>query len=358
MRYVANFKDMGIILSPDKENEKYFNYDGGGIREAIINKVNDTYYLFYDGAIPGETNKSYWCACLAKSKDLTNWVKAGRVLNAGIELHENSNGETYKDFKSASSPWVYCENGKWYMCYVGAENCSPEGIPALPYHTLPATACSIEGPWKKVNEEKGKEKTVCFYSRQDRWNSVTSSPGHVMRNPKWEGENDTVNKKYLMFFSGCYHIPVYARSIGIARTNSLDTCDAYDSENPSFWEVDENPIIPISDDIENSSVYYEEKNGYYFLFTNHVYKNAYTDSVWVYWTKDIEKWNQEDKAIVIDKNVSTWAKGAIGLATAVKIDDNTLALVYDGIYGEGTGHLGRHIGLAYITLPLDPDDFK
>jgi len=88
---------------------------------------------------------------------LINWEKTGRILYAGIELHANSNGETYKDFKSASSPWVYCENGKWYMYYVGAEDCSPEGIPAMPYHTLLAISDSIEGPWHKINEEKGKE---------------------------------------------------------------------------------------------------------------------------------------------------------------------------------------------------------
>lgn len=358
MKYVQNVTDAGIVLRPDRKDEKYYKYDGGGIREAIINKVGGTYYLFYDGAIPGETNKSYWCACIAKSRNLINWEKTGRILYAGIELHEDSNGETYKDFKSASSPWVYCENGKWYMYYVGAENCSPEGIPAMPYHTLLATSDSIEGPWHKINEEKYKEKYVCFYSGKDKWNSVTSSPGHVIKNPKWKGENDTENYKYLMFFSGCYHIPVFARSIGIARTNSLDICDAYDSENPNFWVTDENPVLPLSDDIENTSIYYEEQNGYYFMFTNHVYGNAYTNSIWVYWTKDIEKWNADDKAVVIDKNVSTWAKGAIGLATVIKKDEYTLALVYDGSEGDSLGHLNRKIGLAYISLPLEPDNFK
>lgn len=90
-----------------------------------------------------------------------------------------------------------------------------------------------------------------------------------------------------MFFSGCYQVPVFTRSIGIARTNSLDICDAYDSENPNFWVTDENPVLPLSDNIENTS-----------------------------------------------------------------------ALVYDGSEDDSLGHLNRQIGLAYISLPLEPGNFK
>lgn len=358
MKYVPGVTDRGVILRPDRPGGKHHAHDGGGVREAILNRVGDTYYLFYDGARPGADDKSYWCACLAKSRDLTHWEKLGKALHASAEEHPESSEQVYQDFRSASSPWVYCEGGKWHMFYVGAQYCSPEGIPAVPYHTLPAVADSIEGPWRKVNGEPGREKTVCFYSRMDRWNSITSSPGHVLRNPKWRGEGDRENRKYLMFFSGCYHDPTYMRGIGIARADSLDTCDAYDAPNPTFWETDGKPILPLEHDLENASLYYEEANETWFLFANRVHENAYTNAIWVYWTKDLETWNEQDRAVVLDGTVSTWAHGAIGLATVVKADANTLALAYDGVEGTGTGHLGRCIGLAAVALPLDPASFR
>lgn len=55
----------------------------------------------------------------------------------------------------------------------------------------------------------------------------------------------------------------------------------------------------------------------------------------------------------MDPKVSSWAKGAVGLPTVLKISDDKLALVCDG--GKtSVGHLGRHIGHATIDLPLNP----
>src|SRR6185312_974166 len=68
-------KDFGIVL-------KYGNgpdsCDVYGAREANVNKVNGTYYLFYDGA-----GKDGWRSCLAESKDLMHWIKKGAILNLG-----------------------------------------------------------------------------------------------------------------------------------------------------------------------------------------------------------------------------------------------------------------------------------
>lgn len=358
MKYVTGVKDWGIVMSPDKPGEPNYDVEGGGIREAILNKVGDTYYVFYDGAKPGAAPDSYWCACLAKSTDLVHWEKLGKMLDASVESHPE-NGGVYMDAKSASSPWVFQENGIWYMFYVGCEEVSPNGIPAAPYHTLLATADSIEGPWKKANEEPGMEKSVCFFSRKNQWNNMTSSPGHVLQNPKWEGEGDTEHEKYFMFFSGATAgPPVFARSIGIARTNDLSVHDNWDAENPNHWKMDEKPLLPFCEDLENASIYYEESNGYYFMFVNRVHDNAYTNAVWVYWSKDLEHWNVEDKAVVLDKTNCTWAKGTIGLGTVVKKDDNTLAMLYDAEEGDGTGFLNRQLGFLTIALPLDPKNFQ
>jgi hypothetical protein len=140
------------------------------------------------------------------------------------------------------------------------------------------------------------------------------------------------------------------------RTNDLNTSDAYDAASPNFWTYDPQYLTPPEDDNENSSLYYEPSNGYYFLFLNHIRypQRDYTDAAVVYWTKDLDHWDQNNKAIVIDASVSSWAKGAIGMPTVVKVDSSKLAVFYDGCVGTGTGHLGRSIGLTYVDLPLQP----
>lgn len=344
-----NVVDQGIVLSPDPVGGTYYNYEGGGVREAIINKVDDTYYMFYDGAGP---NGGLWRACMAKSTDLVHWMKLGPMLNPSIEEHPSGSNVEYKDWTSATSPWVYNDNGQWYMYYLGSDT-ENDGIPGFGYNTLLATSSHISGPWTKFNSTSGKSNYVSFITKPGTWLNLTTSPGHVMQNPKWTGAGDGINKKYLMFFSGSGNGDgTVRRSIGIARTNDLSTVDACNASNPNFWSIDANPIVPATEDIENSSIYYEPANGYYFLFTNHIFNNAYTNAVWVYWTKDIDRWNVNDKAVVVDINNNSWAKGVIGMPTVVAKDSGTLALVFDGCVGTSTSHLNRKIGLVYLGLPL------
>lgn len=347
MRYLANVEDRGIILSPDRINEKMHQWDGGGMREAIVNRVGKYYYLSYDGAMPGKTPQSYWNACTARSEDLIHWEKCGVSLYASAITNANTE---CKDYCSASSPWSIQEDGVWYRYYLGADHCSPEGIPAFQYSTMLATSNSMEGPWHKRCDQPHAAGHVCFpVGNPGDWDDVTASPGEVLRNPKYGIVPDS--KKYMMFYSGsCSGIT--RRSIGIVRTDDLSVTDAFDHKSGNFWIKDPEPILPPSEDIENSSIYFEKDTGIYWLFTNHIYQNSYTDAIWVYWTLDIDCWNPEDKAIVIDRNVSTWAKGAIGMPTVCPTDHGTLAVFYDGVHGEGTGHLDRHIGLAEISLPL------
>jgi predicted GH43/DUF377 family glycosyl hydrolase len=344
-----NAIDKGIVLSPDQTGGAVYTVDGGGIREAIINKVNDTYYMFYDGAGP---NGGLWRACLAKSTDLVNWTKLGKQLNTAKD--DFPSGGKYRDLLSASSPWVYYDNGKWYMYYLGCYLVN-NGIPSCPYQTLLATSPDITGPWSKINYEPGKSKSVSFYTIPGSWMSASASPGQVLQNPTWTGPSDVVNKKYLMFFSGSGSPDgTFRRSIGIARTNDLAITDAYDAIHPTFWSVGTNPVFPPTDDVENSSIYYEPANSTYFLFTDHIYNNANTDAVWVYWTKDLESWDPRNKAVVLDKTNCSWSKGTIGMPSVVKISSTKLALVYDGLKGAGTDHLNRQIGLATLDLPLIP----
>ena len=114
--------------------------------------------------------------------------------------------------------------------------------------------------------------------------------------------------------------------------------------------------MPLDEQIENSSVYFEPANQTWFLFTNHVGVDArgeYTDGVWVYWSKDLNRWDARAKAVVLDYRNCTWSPDCIGMPTVIRMQDR-LALLYDGPGGKSVSHVRRSIGLAWLTLPLVP----
>ena len=120
------------------------------------------------------------------------------------------------------------------------------------------------------------------------------------------------------------------------------------------------PILPASEQVENSSLYFEGANKTWFLFTNHVGLDGfeYTDAVWVYWSKDPNRWNSAHKAVVLDGSNCCWSKHIIGLPSVARIGDR-LALFYDGNGDAGlpegaASHMHRDIGLAWLRLPLVP----
>ncbi len=151
-----------------------------------------------------------------------------------------------------------------------------------------------------------------------------------------------------MFFSASTDKPIL-RTIGIARTRNLD----------GSWKIDARPIVPAAEQVENTSLYFQEETGTWFLFTNHVgVKNGleYTDAIWVYWTKDLERWDRRHKAVVLDGSNCRWSREIIGLPSVVKVE-NRLALFYDGYAGHGipqgaASHMRRDVGLAWLDLPL------
>ncbi len=154
-----------------------------------------------------------------------------------------------------------------------------------------------------------------------------------MRNPKWHGG--------------------LIRDIGIARTNDPSATDGFGEAEGNLGHIDEKPLAPLEDDVENSSVYYEASTGAWYLFANHIDPaNTYTDAIWVYWTQDIDHWDPANKAVVLDRQNTVTVKGAIGMPTVLKLDGHTLAMAYDGAEREDYSHMNRSICLAIIQLPL------
>ena len=313
----VDVEDYGIVLKygdgPDK-------CDMLGARDVWLFEDKGTYYMHYDGAGP-----KGWLSSLAISKDLFNWEKKGPILDFGEPGEDDS--------KSAAYGVTYLDGAQWHMFYLGTPNVSeaPDLVPSFPYLTMKAKGSSPIGPWIK------QKNVVPFRTKPDTYYSITASPGQVIK----QGE------EYLQFFSATTKKegnPYVQRTLGIARTKDLN----------SPWTVDPEPIVSIEEQIENSTLYYEERIDTWFLFTNHIgidEGTEYTDAIWVYWSKNLNKWNSENKAVVLDGENCIWSNKCIGLPSVVKVGKR-LAIFYDAPEGNSISHMKRSVGLAWLNLPL------
>ncbi|MCY1723479.1 hypothetical protein OU798_24220 [Prolixibacteraceae bacterium Z1-6] len=310
-------KDHGIVLRyGDGPNQ----CDILGARDVWVFEDQGTYYMHYDAAGP-----LGWLSSLAVSKDLITWEKKGPILDFGALGEDDSKGACYGV--------TYRDGEDWHMFYLGTPNVSeaPDLVPMFPYLTLKAKGSSPEGPWIKQKE------VVPFRTKPDTYYSMTASPGQVILR----------EKEYLQFISATTAKegnPCVQRTLGIARTNNLD----------GVWTIDPNPVVPIEEQIENSTLYYETSNKTWFLFTNHIgidEGTEFTDAIWVYWSKNLNKWNPENKAVVLDGQNCSWSVKCVGLPSVVKVGKR-LALFYDAPVGNSISHMKRNIGLAWLELPL------
>jgi hypothetical protein len=320
-KYRLEAVDQGVVY---RHGDGPGSCDYLGARDIWVWKYGDTYYMHYDGAGP-----KGWLACLAVSKNLVNWSPKGPVLQLGKPGSD--------DCASASYGTVYFDGTKWYMFYLGTPHTTPapDYIPAFPYLTMEAESTSPTGPWiKHYNITPFKPKPGTYYS-------ATTSPGYIVKH----------NNQYLMFFSASTSLPKILRTLSIACTCDLE----------GQWKIDTKPILPPKEQVENSSLYFEKTNNTYFLFANHVgLKDGfeYTDAIWVYWSKNINKWDPANKAVVLDGRNCKWSKYIIGLPSVIQVG-NKLAIFYDGneapeIPPGIKSHMSRDIGLAWLNLPLIP----
>ncbi|MCX7049761.1 MAG: hypothetical protein NTX50_30300 [Candidatus Sumerlaeota bacterium] len=309
-------KDQGVVLKHGDGPDKC---DYLGARDIWVYEAGGTYYMHYDGAGP-----KGWLACLATSPDLVHWTKKGPVLDFGKAGEDDS--------ASASYGVTYFDGKMWHMFYLGTPHATkaPDLIPSFPYLTMKARSDSPAGPWIKQRD------VIPFRTKPGTYYSATASPGQIIK----QGDD------YLMFFSASTDRPI-KRTLSIARTKNLD----------GAWSVDPQPIVPLAEQIENTSLYFEPTNQTWFLFTNHIglEGHEYTDAVWVYWTKDLNKWDVGKKAVVLDGKNCAWSQKCIGLPSVVKMGDR-LAVLYDAPGGTSKSHTKRDVGLAWLTLPLTPPD--
>jgi predicted GH43/DUF377 family glycosyl hydrolase len=320
-RYRLNARDQGIVLRYGGAAD---SSDYLGARDVFVFEDKGTYYMHYDGAGP-----KGWLACLATSQDLLNWQVKGPVLDFGATGSD--------DAGSASYGSVYFDKGKWHMFYMGTPHVTPAPnyIPAFPYLNKKAESDAPGGPWKKRYD------IAPIRTAPGTYYAGSVSPGNIIK----QGD------EYLMLFAASTDTPQIRRTLSYARTRNLD----------SAWTPDAAPFLPLEEQVENSAVYYEPANKTWFVFTNHVgirNKLEYTDAIWVYWTKDLSKWDPGNKAVVLDSANCSWSRHIIGLPSVVRKGDS-LALFYDGNDAAEMprgydSHMRRHIGLAWLKLPLQP----
>lgn len=286
--------DDGIVLAHGSAA------DLKGARDAWVYEEDGTYYMTYDGA----TNTK-WSVNLANSTDLSTWAKQGSIVS------ETTSCGCYGTIHKNGSDYV--------MYYLGSPSQQTGGVPNLPYNIRKAHSSSLTGPWTKDGDQFS---LTSYYTN-------TATPGPIIEH----------NGEQLMFFSSSDSN--HKRTIGIARATSKD----------GPWTPDANPILPVTEQIENASII--KQGDTYYMFVNHVGKNSageYTDSIWTYWSDDLESWDANNKAVVIDGQVS-FSKVAIGLPAVIE-SAGRIAILYDGNEDMDQGHLNRDIGLAWVELPI------
>lgn len=324
--------DAGVVLRHDEATPGIdAGFDQFGARDVVVFTDEEMFYMHYDAAGP-----EGWLAALAVSSDGIMWRKRGPILPLGASGQPDAGSASYGVPHQDPS-------GRWHLFYLGTPNTSPapERIPAFPYLTCKATASCPTGPWAKNYDVQPIVPIAgSFYEH-------TAAPGQIIKH----------DGGYIQFFSAARkEEDQILRTLGAAYTSDLN----------STWQVDAEPILPQTEQVENSSVYYEKTSSTWFLFTNHVASNddpaarippegtaEYTDAIWVYWTQDLTSWSSDRKAVVLDGETCSWSSTIVGLPSVLPIDDK-LAIYYDGRADGTFGHTQRDIGLCWLDLPLVP----
>lgn len=321
-KYRLEAEDSGVVLHHGDGPNRC---DEFGSRDVWVWESGGTYFMHYDGAGP-----KGWLACLATSKDLMHWTRKGPVLDLGAPGSDDSG--------SASYGTTYWDGTIWHMFYLGTPHvtAAPDLIPAPPYLTMKARSDSPSGPWVKepaVVPFRPGDIPAANYGASS---IVVASPGMIVKS----------GGQYLMFLSGGgYSAKNHQGPFGnivIARTKDLE----------GKWTIDSKPMLPWDETCENASLYFEAANQTWFLFCNHI-NVSFTDAIWVYWTSDLNHWNRDQKAVVLDGGNCRWSRKCVGLASVVKVR-NRLAIFYDAPGGDSTSHMNRDVGLAWLDLPLRP----
>ena len=209
-------------------------FDHLAARDVVVFQHDGHYFMHYDAAGPDG-----WVAALATSDDGLGWCKRGPILELGRD------GDP--DRGSASYGVPVFDGHRWHLFYLGTPHTSgpPERIPAFPYLTRKAIADTPTGRWVKQPDLDPLPPLA------GSWYEHTVAPGQIRKS----------DHGWFQFFSAARKDgDSIKRTLGYATTTDLD----------ARWRIAPQPILPVDEQVENSSLYHEPANGLWFLFTNHV----------------------------------------------------------------------------------------
>jgi len=116
-------------------------------------------------------------------------------------------------------------------------------IQSFPNLTMKAKASSPMGSWVK------QKKVIPFRTILNTYYATTASPSHIKKN----------RDQYPKSFSATTQKdgnPFVKLTLGFIETKDLD----------GSWMFDSQPIVPIEEQIENTSIYFEESRNTYFFY--------------------------------------------------------------------------------------------
>jgi hypothetical protein len=139
-------------------------------------------------------------------------------------------------------------------------------------------------------------------------------------------------------------------SIGLARADRLD----------GPWTVAAEPLLPLSERLENAAVFHDDVTQLWWLLANRVTAvpgldgALFTDAILAYWAPSWDGFTTERSTVLLDGSTCTWSS-VIGMPSGAPVGDR-VALFYDGRADGSTGHMSRDVGMCLLSMPRCPPD--
>lgn len=293
------------ILKAGVKNFRFLSSDSLWAYHPCVIERNGEYYMFYTGKSIGKGIKHN--SCLAISTDLKNWVKERK--NPIVP----SKNEKEWDSDFIAHPFVFKDNGKFYMLYDGSK----------------------KGDWL---EEIGLAESEDLLN----WKKYPKNPVFKIGSNWWEKRHVSrccvfkEEGEYYLFYAG--HDGQRER-IGLASGKSLLSLKRFSKE----------PILDVGrkgkwDEKSISDPKIIKYKGKYLMFYSGINVDG-IERVGVAESNDLLKWEKHERNPILDVDKNSWDKISATRAD-VKIFDGEIYLFYSGrkkfIYNIGMAKLDSY----------------
>ena len=243
------------------------------------------------------------------------------------------------DSASASYGTTYCDGRTWHMFYLGTPHASP----------APTSGARLPLSDHEGRQPRGPPGP---WTKQKRSGPLPGDTGHLLLRDRQPQPRSSGRTASTACSSARRRDHPIRRTLSIARTKNLDgpwtpapepdpACEA------SRWRT------------PRSTTRRRTRPGSCSPTTWGSTGFEYTDAVWVYWSKDLNNWDPDHKAVVLDRSNCSWSKYIVGpalgaSATATGWPCSTMATRRPRWPAGVKSHMHRDIGLAWLQHPLTP----